>query len=391
MPAAPSHTSTRLVSLDVFRGLVIASMILVENPGWRAHTYAQLEHAAWFGATCTDMIFPSFLFMVGLAIPYSFASRLAHGADRVKLALRVLRRSIILILLGIALNGFPDYHWHTLRFPGVLQRIGVCYFVCSIVYLLVTRSREDTETSSRTILIASLAVAAIAVYWALLKLVPVPGIGAGHLDSYGNLPAYIDRHIFGLNHMWAWGLTSGRGVTYDPEGLLSTLPSLFNTFAGILTADWLRSRRSAKTKALGITFSGIALISIGLALSPLMPLNKRIWTSTFSLFTVGVSLTVFAALYFLIDLRRHRRGLTPFLVLGMNAILAYVISNILEILIGRHFIQIGSAPTMRTWLFSHFFAWLPPAPSSLAYAILMVLVNIAILYPLYRKRIFVKI
>jgi len=384
-----TQPSNRLLSLDVFRGLVIAAMILVENPGSRHYSYRQLDHAPWFGATATDMIFPAFLFMAGIAIPFAFSSRLQRGESRAKLALHILRRSVELFVLGLAINGFPVYHLHTLRIPGVLQRAAICYLCGGVLYLLATNS--GAKISRRVALLAAIGFAALAIYWALLKLVPVPGIGAGHLDSYGNLPAYIDRSVFGLRHMWAYGTTPGMGVTYDPEGILSTLPSLFNTIAGILTGEWLRSTRSDKSKALGLALAGVGFIVVGWALSPLMPFNKRIWTSTFSLFSAGVSLAVFAAVYAIVDLYRLRRGTTPLLILGTNAILAYMVSNVLEILMGRHFLQHGATQTVHNWLYDHLFTWTPLYVSSLAYAIVLVAFNMLLIYPLYRKRLFVKL
>jgi predicted acyltransferase len=374
--------STRLVSLDVFRGLVIAGMILVTDPGTYSHTFHQLRHAEWMGATATDMIFPAFLFMVGVAIPFSFASRTQEGATRIALILRILRRSVTLFVLGLAVNGFPFYDWHTLRIPGILQRIAICYLVCALLYLFCKRAT----------LLAAIAFATLAIYWAILKFAPVPGIGAGQLDSYGNFPAYVDRAVFGINHLWAYGLTPGRGVTYDPEGILSTIPALFTTLAGILAGDWLRTDKPDRTKAFGLALPGIALILIGLALSPLLPLNKRILTPTFALFSTGVALTVFAAIYVLVDLYRLRRGLTPFLILGTNAILAFVLSSILTTLLALNFIADGIRTSAHSWANDHLFApWLTPNLASLAYACAIVALNTLLVYPLYRKRVFLKL
>jgi predicted acyltransferase len=227
------------------------------------------------------------------------------------------------------------------------------------------------------------------LYWALLKLVPVPGIGAGHLDTFGSLPAYIDRQVFGINHLWIWGLTPGKGVTYDPEGILSTLPAMFSTLAGIVAGEWMRSDRPGRKKVLGLVVAGCALWISGLLLSPLLPLNKRIWTSTFALLSTGVSVAVFAALYAVVDLGGFRRGLLPAKILGTNAILAFTLSTIITSLFDRFHLH---GLTMHEWMYQNLFAsWLPPYPSSLAYAIVIVLVNILLLYPLYQKRLFVRV
>ncbi len=379
--------STRLSSLDVFRGLVIAAMILVTDPGTYSHTFHQLRHADWNGATATDMIFPAFLFMVGVAIPFSFASRLDRQATRAALLLRILRRAAVLFLLGLAVNGFYQYEWQTLRIPGILQRIAVCYLLCALAYLFTRHSPK------RATILVTLAFLTLAVYWAILKLAPVPGIGAGHLDSYANFPAYIDRSVFGINHLWAYGTTPGRGVTYDPEGLLATIPALFTMLIGILTGDWLRKPppRPDAGIALGLFLPGVALAIAGLALTPLLPLNKRILTPTFALFSTGIALIVFSILYFPIEVQRLRRGLTPLLVLGTNAILAFVLSSILTTLLAIPFVENGQSQSPHGWANDHLFApWLPPDLASLAYALAVVALNIALVYPLYRKRIFLR-
>jgi predicted acyltransferase len=384
--------TNRLVSLDVFRGMVIAGMILVTDPGTYSYVYSPLRHAEWMGATATDMIFPAFLFMAGLSICFSFASQIKRGASHTMLVQRLLRRSLLLFILGLVLNGFPDYHLGTLRIPGILQRIAICYLCSGALYLIATSPGEQVEEariSKRVLLMAGVAFGLLALYWALLKLVPVPGIGAGHLDTFGSLPAYIDRRIFGINHLWIWGLTPGKGVTYDPEGLLSTLPAMFSTLAGIVAGGWMRSGRAAGTKALGLALAGCALAVSGLLLSPLLPLNKRIWTSTFALLSTGVSAAVFAALYAVVDLGGYRRGLLPAKILGTNAILAFTLSTIITSLFDRIHLQ---GLTMHEWIYQNLFAnWLSPYPSSLAYAIVIVFLNIILLYPLYQKRLFVRI
>jgi len=382
-----TQSSTRLLSLDVFRGLVIAAMILVTDPGTYSHTFHQLRHADWDGATATDMIFPAFLFMAGVAIPFSIASQLSKQATRGAITLHIVRRAVVLFLLGLAVNGFYQYHWQTLRIPGILQRIAICYLVCSLAYLLVLRS------SKRAAILVMFAFAALAVYWAILTLAPVPGLGAGHLDSYANFPAYVDRSVFGINHLWAYGTTPGRGVTYDSEGLLSTIPALFTMLVGIVAGGWLRKppTRPDGGLALGLLLPGIALTVMGLALSPLLPLNKRILTPTFALYSTGVALIVFAVIYFAVDVRGLRRGLTPLLVLGSNAILAFVLSSVLTTLLAIHFTQNGLSQSPHGWANDHLFApWLPPNIASLAYALVIVALNIALVYPLYRKRIFLR-
>lgn len=380
----------RLVSLDVFRGLIIAGMILVTDPGTYSRVYWPLLHKDWNGWTPTDMIFPSFLFIVGVAITLSFRSRTARGETRGKLTRHLLRRSAVLIFLGLILNGFPFFDLHRLRIPGVLQRIALCYLCGGLLYLATGKS---LSTAKRVYVIGGVTAGLIAGYWAILKLVPVPGFGAGRLDSLGNLGAYIDRAVFTTRHMWPYGTTPGVGVTYDPEGLLSTLGALVNLLVGILAGEWLRSKNSGTKKAAGFAVAGLILLAAGIALNPLLPINKRIWTSTFALFSCGFSLVTFAVCYWVVDLGRLRGWAMPVLVLGTNAIFAYALSNIITPITDVvHVHTANEALTLHEWGYQTLFLpWLSPINASLAYAILIVLINIAIVYPLYRKRIFLRV
>ena len=326
-----SPTRGRFLSLDVFRGIVIAAMILVTDPGTYEHTWHPLRHAQWNGATATDMIFPAFLFMVGLAIPFSLSSHIDQGSSRSKSALRIIRRSITLVLLGLAINGFPEYVWNMLRLPGILQRIAVCYALCGFLYLSV-RERRPRD---RTVVFAGISVVLLATYWAMLKCIEDPGIGRGHLDPYGALPAVIDRALFGANHLWQWGIRTNGNITYDPEGLLSTIPALVPTLIGMAIGGWIQLSVDVRNLASKLLPVGGGLTLVGLALSPWLPINKSIFTSTFALFSTGVSLLVFGLLYWLIDGYGLRRGITPALILGTNAILAFVVSSIITVMLDR--------------------------------------------------------
>ena len=390
------------MSLDVFRGLAVAGMILVTDPGTYSEVYWPLLHAQWNGCTPTDLIFPGFLFAVGVAITLSFASRLERGDDRVKLARHVIVRSTAIFLIGLLVNGFPDYNLHTIRIPGVLQRIALCYlcgalFYLGIGYLGIGRAAEVADKRQwrrRVALIAGFAVILLGIYWALLKLVPVPGFGAGRLDSLGNIGAYVDRTLLGTRHLWAWGLTPGYGVTFDPEGLLSTLPAIASLLIGVIAGEWLRTEYSTKRKAFALAAAGLILALAGWLLNPLLPINKKMWTSTFALFSGGVSLLIFSALYSILDVKRWRWWTPPALVLGTNAILAFALSNVITTLTDRVHVNLrdGSALTLHQWIYGHCFAtWLQPVHASLAYAIAIVLLNMALVYPLYRQRIFLRV
>jgi predicted acyltransferase len=394
---APATTSTksRLTSLDAFRGFIIAGMILVTDPGTYSAVYKPLLHAQWENPTATDMIFPSFLVIVGIAIPLSFASHLRHGKTRKDILAHIFKRSVLLFLLGLILNGFPDYNLHTIRIPGVLQRIAICYLAGAALYLAVTNTDDEPAHQSRrrSYLVALTLVALLAIYWALLKLVPVPGFGPGRLDSLGNLGAYIDRAIFGIQHLWPWGLTPGYGVTFDPEGLLSTLPAIATLLIGVLASDWLQTNRTQQKKAFVLAIAGACLILTGLILSPSMPLIKKIWTSTFALFSGGVALLAFSLFYVILDIRRWRRWSTPLVILGTNAILAFALSNIITTLTDRIHVttSTGAAITVHQWLYQILATSLAPVHASLAYAVAIVMLNLALIYPLYRKRIFLRI
>ncbi len=251
---ASVQASSRLLSLDVFRGVVVAAMILVTDPGTYAAVYPQLRHALWEGATATDMIFPSFLVMVGVAMTLSFRSRLLRGADRGRLLVHALRRGAVMVALGLVVNGFPFYDLHTLRIPGILQRIGICYALASCVYLGASEVGVGRERRGRrSAVLAGVTAMLLLGYWALLRWYPVPGFGAGRIDPLGNVAAYYDRAIFGVPHMFQWGVkTPGVGITFDPEGVLSTTTALATMLLGVLAGEWLGTERTRASKCLGL-------------------------------------------------------------------------------------------------------------------------------------------
>lgn len=394
---APQPTavgSDRLLSLDVLRGLTMASMVLVNDPGSGA-VYSQLDHAEWHGATFTDMIFPCFMVMVGMAMTLSFASRLNRGASHASLALHAIRRGALIVFLGLLLNVIFNWNFALLRFPGVLQRIGVCYTLASLLYLAVPGPDVSRWRRQREAVLAGVAIFLLALYWALLKLYPTPGFGPGHLDSVGSLPAVVDRAVFGLKHIWRGGYTPGYGISYDPEGLLSTLPALTNVLFGILAGEQLRTGASRRKQCGVLASMGTALWLAGLGLSYWMPLNKKLWTSTFAMFTSGLSILCLAGFLYLVDIRRHRKGWGFFLIFGTNAILAYVLSDLVGWVFGRirfHVQGFARPLNLHALIYRDLFAsWLPPKMASLGFALFYVAVVAVLTYPLYRKRIFLRI
>ncbi len=396
MPTSAGSGGARLLSLDVFRGVVVAGMILVTDPGTYSAVYPQLRHAVWQGATATDMIFPAFLVMVGVAMTLSFRARLGRGANRGRLFAHALRRGAVMVVLGLVVNGFPGYNLHTLRIPGILQRIGVCYVMGALVYLGASEVGVGRERRARrAAVLAAATLALLGGYWALLRWYPVPGFGAGRLDPLGNVAAYYDRAIFGVPHLFQWGVkTPGYGITFDPEGLLSTSTALATLLMGVLAGEWMGTERSRGKKAVGLLLAGACLVLAGYGLSSWLPLNKSLLTSTFAMLSGGVALVCFAFFYWLLDVRMWRGGWTgPALVFGTNAILAFAISQVVTSVLDLiHVTGDGERMNLHAWLNRYWFAtWLPPRPASLLYAAMIVAVNLAMLYPLYRRRIFVRV
>ena len=329
-PAPVTDSSpSRLAALDVFRGLAVAGMIIVNDPGSDDHIWWPLDHAPWHGWTPTDLVFPAFLFAVGTALGLSFPRRL-DPAERRVLWRRIGRRVLALIGLGLVLTLIEQPSLATLRLPGVLQRIGLCYGMAAALVMLTARRGPGGLARLNLPVIAGAAFLILAAYWAAMTLIPVPGIGAGVLTPDGNLAGYVDRLVLTTRHMWSAG-TGARGtVVYDPEGLLSTFPALANVLFGMFAAvAW---RRQPDRAALWIAIGGAVLLAAGLLLDPLFPINKRLWTSSFALATSGASAIVFALCMVMTSRARIDRWLAPFRVLGMNAILAYGLSMLLAII-----------------------------------------------------------
>ncbi len=381
----------RMVSLDVFRGITIAAMILVNDPGSWSHIYAPLEHAEWNGWTPTDLIFPFFLFIAGVSMTLSFASRVARGVTRGAMAIHVLRRSALIFAIGLFLNGFPFFDLHTIRIMGVLQRIAVCYLAAGLLYLATMRRKMTADKQARVRanlgVIAGVALILLVGYWALMTFVPVPGYGAGNLGKEENLGAYIDRALMG-GHLWS------ESKTWDPEGFLSTFPAIATALIGILAGEWMRSERSGTRRVSGLLIAGVVLMVAGQLLDPYFPINKNLWTSTYVFFTGGFAMLLLALCYWIVDLRGSKKWAAPFLVFGMNAILAYALAAIVsETSIDFEFAGAGGrAETLHGWLYNNFFVpYLNPKNASLAFAVFFVALILALLWPLYHKRIFVRV
>ncbi|HXN21807.1 MAG TPA: heparan-alpha-glucosaminide N-acetyltransferase domain-containing protein [Candidatus Dormibacteraeota bacterium] len=363
----------RLVSLDVFRGITIAGMILVNNAGSEHDVYWPLRHAQWHGWTPTDLVFPFFLFIVGISITLALSGRVEIGGSRADLMVKIAKRSLIIFLLGLIINGFPFFHLPVLRIPGVLQRIAVCYLLASMIFVF---TRWKTQ--------AALALALPVVYFLVMTLVAAPGFQAGDLTRPGSLASYVDR-LFLAGHIYR--------KDYDPEGILSTIPAIATTLMGILTGHWLRSRQAELAKAAGMFVAGTAGLVVGWIWNAWFPINKALWTSSYVFFTAGLALLFFAVCYWLIEIQKYRRWAKPFMIFGANALALYVLSTIVGRMMGLWHIDRGNgAPgDLKTFLVDHLFAsWLSPINASLFWAIAYVVFWLAVLSVFYRKNIFIK-
>ncbi|HZS03913.1 MAG TPA: DUF5009 domain-containing protein [Blastocatellia bacterium] len=373
--AKPSSVG-RLLSLDVFRGLTIAGMVLVNNPGsWNA-VYSPLRHAEWNGWTPTDLIFPFFVFIVGVAIPLAFRRRVEEGGGQRDLYLKVFRRALLIFGLGLALHGFP-YSWDRLahiRIPGVLQRIALCYFFAALIFL---------KTKVRTQ--AVIAVALLLVYWLAMKTIPAPGYAAGDLSMEGSLASWVDRTLL-AGHIYR--------PLYDPEGLLSTVPAISTALFGVLTGHWLLARREPLDKVAGMFGTGALCVMVGWLWNLAFPINKALWTSSYVVFTAGLALQLLALCYWSVDIKGYRRWAKPFVIFGVNALALFVLSGLMARVMGliRMPRPDGTPGDLKVFLYEHLFAsWLSPVNASLAFALGYVLLWLGLMTILYRRKIFIKV
>lgn len=371
--------SDRLIALDVFRGITIAGMILVNNPGTWSKVYKPLLHAPWHGWTPTDFIFPFFLFIVGVAMSLSLTKRIERGDSKSQLYSKIIRRTLIIFAIGLFLNLFPNFNFEQVRIPGVLQRIALCYFFASVI---MVESNKKWQIGWTLFLLA--------IYWILVKLVPVPGYGAGVLEPKGSLCWYIDSTLL-TGHTWKGAPAPG----FDPEGILSTIPAIATVMLGVFAGDWIRSNRDHYEKVSGLFVSGIIGLVAGEVLNGWLPINKNLWTSTYSIFMAGMALIFLAMCYWLIDIKGYKSWAKSFIVFGSNAILVFSLASLVaKITFTVKWLQSdGSEIMLKTYLYKKLFAsWAGiNAFSSLLYPITYLLIWLGIMWILYRKNIFVKI
>ncbi len=444
----------RLISLDVFRGMTIAGMVLVNNPGTWSAIYGPLKHAEWHGITPTDYIFPFFLFIVGVAIPIALTKRIQAGVSR-GLYLKIIQRAVTIFALGILMSMIPFfqfndstgipyaikillvlsfsaalllyllerriaaaitagvsalvvlgfylggaeivwYNFSTMRIPGVLQRIAVCYLIVSLIFIHTNWKQQTT-----------IGIGLLLLYWLLMVAVPVPGCDVTTIDDKAcNLAAWLDRTLLTEAHMWR------SAKVFDPEGILSTIPAIVTTLSGVLTGSWItRSARmpdpgntdesaipnpqSAIETAAGLFFFGTLLLAIGWSWSLLFPLNKSLWTSSYVLYTSGLAMLTLASCYWLIDIKGYKRWTGPFVVFGVNALALFVFSGIMARVLGMIRLagpEEGKEITLQQWIFNNaFLSWASPINASLGYAICFILFWLFLMWLLYRRRIYIKV
>ena len=357
----PATLPTRLVSLDVFRGLTVMLMTVVNNPGDWGHIYPPLEHAEWNGCTPTDLVFPFFLFIVGVSLAYALAGARRSGAPLGPVLAQVARRAAVLFALGVFTSLYPHFDFATVRIMGVLQRIALVYFGCSLIYL---------TTGWRTQLI--LLVVVLSSYAALMQLVPVPGFGPANLEPTTNLGAWLDRTVLTEPHLWK------TSRTWDPEGLLGTLPALGTGLLGLLAGTWLRRPTAQLSKPAGLALAGALAVIVGLLWNTWFPINKALWTSSYVLYAGGLALGLLALLYWLCDERGHRRGVGQALAFGVNAIAVFFFSAILSRTFGLLRLPgpAGTPVGLKEWLYewgiAPFFS--DPRNASLAGAVVCLLI-----------------
>jgi predicted acyltransferase len=368
--------AARLVSLDVFRGLTMAAMVIVNNPGDGAHVYWPLDHAEWNGWTPTDLIFPFFLFIVGVSITLS-KKNTAWGS--------IIRRGALIVAIGWALALFPRFNFAHLRFPGVLPRIGVCYLAAAALYKVTRASGRRRQG----LVLAAIATALCVGYWYWMTHVPNPAGAINDLSKDGNWGAWVDRAVFGTNHMWSVSRT------WDPEGILSTFPAVATTLLGIVAGLWIGSPATPAAKVLGLIGGGVLGIAVGYAWNPVFPINKNLWTSSFVFFTGGAACLLLAACYWAIDVRGWRGWTRPFVILGTNAITLFAASALLvKTLLFIKVARLGDGEPQSLWnyLYVHVFEPIPdPYIASLSFALANLAVLFVLLAWMHRRQIFLKV
>jgi predicted acyltransferase len=374
----------RLVALDVFRGMTVAGMLLVNDPGTWSAIYPPLEHAEWNGWTPTDLIFPFFLFIVGVTTHLSLSSRRAQGADEGEILRQIVRRGALIVLLGLLTATFPFFpltRFTHIRIMGVLQRIGIAYTCAALLTLRGSLKRQVV-----------ILVTLLYGYWFAMTLLPVPGalggIGANLLDAPSRtLAAWLDRFLLD-GHLWI------NSRTWDPEGPLSTIPAIGTAMLGVFAGRWIAQERPLEERLNGLFAVGALGMVLGLMWHWSFPINKSLWTSSYVVFTAGMACISIATISWIIDVKRVNRWTRPFVIYGTNPIIAFVGSAMMARLIYTLWkVDFQGKPTaVQAVVYETVFhSWLEPRNASLAFALCFVAFWYLVLWVLWRKNIFIKV
>ena len=375
----------RLSSLDVFRGITIAAMILANMAGVADDVYRPLSHSEWHGCTPTDLIFPCFLFIVGVAMTFSLSKYTAENKPTKAVYLRILRRTAILFILGLVLNGFWNqgvwtFDLSSIRLMGVLQRIALTYLFASLIVLKLPRKSQWLVAGGLLI-----------TYWLTMMYIPVPDYGAGVLTREGNFGAFIDRLIIPKAHLY-----KGDGFNFmgDPEGLFSTIPAIVSVLAGYFTGEWIKDKKQATSQtSMDLVLFGLCCLVIAIIWDVAFPINKKIWTSSYVLFTTGWALMLLAACYELIEVRLIKRWSKPFEIMGLNAIALFVASVFLIKITAKTQLGTGeTAVSIYNWIYKNIFAsWAGNFNGSFLFALVTLLFWYGVAVLMYQKRWFIKV
>lgn len=368
------NTSNRVLSVDIFRGITIAAMILVNNPGTWSQVYPPFLHAEWHGLTPTDLIFPFFLFIVGMSITFAYTKKKERGVN-ISVYKKIISRTIKLIVLGLILAGFtivfPFFkEFSTLRFPGVLQRIGIVFFIASILFLNVNWK-----------VLLGVFISILIGYWIILTQIPIDG-EVPLLTKESNLASIIDLNVLTRAHMWK---------AYDPEGLLSTIPAIATTIFGMFIGMiLLKKDKSQQEKFNLFIIIGISAMVLGYLWSVFFPLNKALWTSSYVLVTGGWACFIYALIYYIADMLKHSNWGNPAIVFGSNAITVFFLSGIIARIFGM--VKVSNGQSLHAFLYANLSSIITnPKLSSLIYAIFVIAFYYLIASILYKKKIFIKV
>jgi len=355
----------RLLSLDIFRGIVIAAMVLVNFPGYWKAMYAPLEHAAWEGTTPTDFIFPFFIFVVGVSVTLAFTKQLSQGKSKKELVKKTLWRTLKIFSLGVFIKFLPVLDFSKIEIPGVLQRIALVFMACAFLFLYT-----DWKIQIYT------GLGILIAYWAIMTCIPVPIFGPGVLEPGKNLANWMDGVVIPAS------LLSKKG--YDAEGFLSTFPAIVSGIAGLLAGKIILSGRTREQIVNSMFVTGTILIFTGTIWGWFFLISKKIWTSSYVLLTSGWAFVVFALLFWMVEIRGVRRGMKPWLVFGSNAIAIYFLADVFETI----FLRTGFHDGALAWLQS---TGLEAKNISLIWALFSVAICYSAASLLYLRKIFIKL